>query len=385
MSIPVNKTLEDIRTEMFARINEVQEEYIQKGWLPALLNLNKGIIRGMIELWSWGLFQLYKFLMIVLGQAFPASATDLWLDLHCKQVGIERKSATKTIGTVWFLRVDTTGNVPIPSGRILKTLPDGAGKVYRFITMEDVVMTDGLSAVAVKVQAENTGAGANVTMGQISEIVTVIDGIDSVENRADWLESEGTDQESNESLFARYQLKWQEGAGYTKYAYQGWALSVAGAEEVAVLDQHPRGQGTVDVIVRGTAGVPTQQVLDKVATAIEAVRHQNDNVQVRGVTPHNILIEGTLQYKPGYIKEEILTAVDQQIRALFDYSAKDKINIPFSIGEDVTLDRLTATAMQVPGVKSTPWAQPLSDTGVSNDGLAFLETLNVDAVEASEG
>ncbi len=49
-----------------------------------------------------------------------------------------------------------------------------------------------------------------------------------------------------------------------------------------MLDQHPRGQGTVDVIVRGSAGVPTQTVVDAVAAVIEQHRHQNDDVAVGG-------------------------------------------------------------------------------------------------------
>ena len=53
MSIPiprVSKTLDDVRSELFARLEEVQEEYQAKGWLPSRLNLNKGVIRGMLEI-----------------------------------------------------------------------------------------------------------------------------------------------------------------------------------------------------------------------------------------------------------------------------------------------------------------------------------------------
>jgi uncharacterized phage protein gp47/JayE len=384
MSIPIDKTLEQIRTDMFARIAAVQAEYQASGWLPAALNLNKGIFRGLIELWCWAQFQLYTFLVQILGQAFPASASGTWLDLHCKQVGVIRKSATRAAGTVYFLRDDTSGNIPIPAGRIVKTLPDGNGDVYRYMTTEDVVLPDGSSEVAVPVQAEGAGAGYNATSGQISEITTVIDGVDGVENRSDWLESEGTDDETDAALFERYQLKWMEGAGYTKYAYKSWALSVSGVVEVSVLDQHPRGQGTVDVIVRGSAGVPTQQVLDEVEAILETESHMNDDVETRGVAPVTVDIEATLEYKPGYVAGDILASAEQKIQALFDPGQEESGVTPVSIGEDLELDRLTAAVMLVPGVKSTPWTLPASSVSVDGDELLVLGTLTLSATEASE-
>ncbi|MBF0590182.1 MAG: hypothetical protein HQL53_13760, partial [Magnetococcales bacterium] len=45
MSIPVEKSLEEVRTDLFNRISTVQQE----GWLPSELNLNRGPVRGLIE------------------------------------------------------------------------------------------------------------------------------------------------------------------------------------------------------------------------------------------------------------------------------------------------------------------------------------------------
>ena len=369
---------------MFTRIEEVQEEYKVKGWLPALLNLNKGIFRGAIELWSWGLYQLYAFMVTILVQAFPESATDAWLDLHCAQVGLERKSAVKAVGTVYFLRDDTSGNVNIAAGRIIKTPVDGAGNVYRYVTSEDVVFPDGASEVAVSVQAEDNGEGYNATAGQISEIVTYIDGVDGVENRSGWLTIEGADKETNDALRVRYELKWQEGAGYTKYAYKSWALGVTGVTEVKVLDQHPRGQGTVDVIVRGSAGVPTQTVVDAVDAVIEENRHQNDDVDVRGVGGVPVAIAGALEIKPDFIAEDVLAEAETKIRALFDPTVNVTGVTALEIGEDLELDRLVAAAMLAEGIKSTPFTLPAASVVIDSDELATLESLTLTWTEAEE-
>ena len=65
----LSKDIDDIRAGLFSRIEQVQDEYAAKGWLPARMNLNKGVVRGIIELFAWGLWQVYTFLSIIHQQA----------------------------------------------------------------------------------------------------------------------------------------------------------------------------------------------------------------------------------------------------------------------------------------------------------------------------
>ena len=264
----VSKSLDTIRQEMFDRLTAVQEEYVAKGWLPLRLNLNKGVVRGLLEMWCWGLWQLYQFLELVLRQAFPDQATGFWLDLHCKQVGVARRPATKVSGTVYFTRAAMAGNVPIPAGRVVRTRPDGAGRIYRYVTTVAAVLLDGAGEVAVPVLAEEYGAAANATVGQICEIVTVVPGVDAVENREGWITLEGSDQEGDDSLRERYALAWKVLNGCTKYAYEAWAREIVGVVQVKVRDQHPRGEGTLDVVIIGSAGAPSEALLAAVGANI---------------------------------------------------------------------------------------------------------------------
>jgi len=378
MSIPVNKTLEQIRADMFGRIETVQDEYVAKGWLPLRLNLNKGVIRGMIELWCWGLHQLYLFLAHVLTQAFPSTATGAWLDLWCRSVNVFRRDWTKAQGLVHFVRSGTSGtsgNVRIPAGRILRTPPDAAGQVYRFVTLEDVVLPAGQTEVAVPVEAEEYGAASNVTPGQIVEMVTPVQGVDGVGNRSGWLTSEGADREGDESLRARYSLAWLARNGLTKYAYQAWALEVSGVASVAVLDQHPRGQGTVDVVIMGTAGLPTQDLVDAVTTRIAEDQPQNDDVLVKGPTGVGVAIDAQLELVSGDALAIQAQAV-ARLQALFLAAAVAGVE-PLAVGEDLTRDRMVALLMAIPGVKRIAWTSPAADVDVPADGLAVLESLVV--------
>lgn len=374
MSIPINKSLDDIRTDMFARIDVVQEEYVAKGWLPAKLNLNKGVFRGLIELWCWGLYQLYLFLAVVLAMAFPLQSEDDWLDLHLEQVACTKKPATKTRGSVVFTRIEAGGNVPIPAGRIVRTLPDGLGKVYRFVTTEAAVLLSGALEVTVPAEAEEYGQAANVTAGQIAEIVTTIPGVDGVENRADWLTSEGADKETTEAAHERYRLAWMGNNGLTKYAYMSWALEIAGAIAVKVLDQHPRGQGTLDVVIKSTAGVPTQTLINAVTANIDGKEAINDDWLVKGPTPTNIDIVANLVLISGD-PAAILAEAESRLRALFEGPSQVAGVAPLQIGEDVTMDRLIATVMAVEGVKEIGWTSPAASVVIPEDGLAVLQSL----------
>lgn len=379
MSIPVNKTLEEIRTDLFNRISSVQAD----GYLPKFLNLNRGPIRGMIELWAWGLYQLYQLLALVLKQAFPSSATGSWLDMHCDQVGVKRLAATKAEGTVYFIREETSGNVSIPAGRIVKTRPDGEGIVYKFSTIENAVLQDGANEIAVSVESEEYGRKANVAPGMITEISTVIPGIDSVENRSDWLTKEGTDEENDDSLRERYVLAWLDVNGATKYAYESWARSVDGVIAVKILDQHPRGQGTVDVIIRGAAGIPSQTLIDSVNAVVQTNRPVNDDVIVKGPDPVNISIAGELELISGD-PEEIISEVQSRLEALFLIPPSIDGIEPFAIGTDVMRDRLTAIAMAVAGIKKVSWQLPVSDVQICDAELAVLAGVSLTYSWASE-
>lgn len=104
-------------------------------------------------------------------------------------------------------------------------------------------------------------------------------------NPADWLVSEGADEETDASLQRRYALQWQANNGCTKFAYMAWALSVPGVASVSILDRHPRGQGTVDIVVRGADVLPTEALLQKVREAVAPNVPINDDWLVKGPVP----------------------------------------------------------------------------------------------------
>ena len=382
MSMRLSKEIGEIRAGLFERIEAVQDDYASKGWLPARLNLNKGIARGIIELFAWGLWQLYNFLDVVHRQAIPLEATGAWLDTHAAQVDETRKPATKARGNVLFLRGDQSGNSRIPAGRIVRTKPDGKGDIFRYVTDELAVLPDGAAFVAVPVTAEDYGQGANAAVGQICELVTPVEGIAGVTNEAGWLLEEGADAESDASLRRRYVLAWQSQAGVTRAAYEAAALSVPGVVDVYVADQHPRGEGTVDVVVQGAAGLPTASLLAEVRTALDSAIVINHDLLVKAPEPVTVPVKAVLELFSGDA-DAVKAEAENWVRSMFSYG--DDPDIPrFSIGKDVVRDRLASGLVSIAGVKRVRWESPTEDVEIPAGGLAVLEALDLQTVWVAE-
>lgn len=384
VSTRVSKSIDQIRADLFARIEEVQDEYAAKGWLPGRLNLNKGVVRGLLELFCWGIWQLYRLLEVVLYQAFPRYATGDWQDVHSEQIGNDRKGSTKTTGGVDFLRnPSSTGNIRIPAGRIVRTKPDGLGNVYRYVTLADTVLPEGADAIAVPCIAEEYGALANAGPGQICELVTPVDGIIGVTNGADWITEEGASEETDTEMQRRYALSWEALGGVTSAKYKSVALGVKGVVDVAVADQHPRGEGTIDIIVKGSAGLPTDKLLKDVTAALDAEIVINHDRLVKGPTPRPVHMAYVLELLSG---DEAATklAAENYTRALF--SGNNPAVEGLGIGHDVIRDRQAAGIITLPGVKRIRWGGDLAggDIEIPFDGLAVLESLDVQSEWASE-
>ncbi len=383
----IERDIDDIRSSVFAQVENVQDEYQGKGWLPARLNLNKGVVRGLVEIFCWGLWQLYSLLHRLLKQAVPATSTAEWLNTHAASVNLSRRPATKAVGNVRFLRSPSSSlaaNVAIPQRRIVRTPPDGAGQVYRYSTLAPAVLPAGEEYIDVPCESEEYGAAANASAGQICEIVTPVEGIAGVTNTVDWLISEGANEETDEQLRERYALAWAANNGCTKHAYKSWALSVPGVTSVSILDRHPRGQGTVDIVVRGADVLPTEALLEKVRAAIAPNVPINDDWLVKGPIPVNCAIAGSLEYTEGD-PEIIRMQAENRIRALFAETSPIAEVKALSIGQDLTLDLLTHTVMAVPGVKRVEWTSPAETViQVPADGVARLESLVLSTTVANE-
>ena len=232
------------------------------------------------------------FLRAFLNNAFVTHASGAWLDLKATDYSKKRKKAQKAQGLVTVSRTDAEGDaVKIEKGHVFKTKKDINGEELRFFVLEATVLQQGAREVDVLVEAEMEGSRYNVPEGQITRSLTFLNGIDEITNGADWITREGSDTEDDDGLKTRTLRSWSElAARPIEDTFINAAESVPGVLFAQADCQHPRGQGTVDVIVTGTAGEATEGLLDEVREAVDKIAGPYDNILVKSsvVVPQDI-------------------------------------------------------------------------------------------------
>ncbi len=227
--------------------------------------------------------ELLELARTVLNGMFVAHASGAWLDLKMADYSKKRKKAQKARGLVTISRTENTDDeaIKIEKGHVFKTIKDINGEELRFFSLKTTILQRSSPAVDVLVEAEAEGSRYNVPPGQISRTLTYIGEV-VISNSADWITREGSDTEDDESARTRTLRSWSELAKRPiEDTFINTAESVPGVLFAQADCDHPRGQGTVDVIVTGTAGEATEGLLEEVREAVEAIAGPYDNILVK--------------------------------------------------------------------------------------------------------
>ncbi|MBP3812306.1 MAG: baseplate J/gp47 family protein [Acidaminococcaceae bacterium] len=346
-----------------------------------------GVFRTLVETACWCVSQLYSLMEKVVPMGFIEHATGRWLDLKVAEVGLVRRQAKRAKGMVIFSRTGNLGRaVKIPSGSIVKTEMQDNGQELRYFTTENVILPAGEASLNVSVQAEFEGAAYNVGEGYIRVLVTHIPGIDAITNVAEWIAEEGVDVESDEALRKRYKLRWHElSTGSTALAYQSWAYQVPGVMDVAIDDNHPRGPGTVDVIIASPAGSPTDALKREVKSYIDTRRPLCSDVVVMGPTLKPVDLDITLLLYPerGSLADT-RTEAEQILQKFFTMTDEETDVDAQKIGDDFVRARLIRHLMEIQDVFNVVLTSPSADITVAVHELASRGTLDLKIERATE-
>jgi uncharacterized phage protein gp47/JayE len=339
-------------------------------------NVNVGAgLRGILEAVASGIAGLYQLIRTASSALFVQTAEGTWLDLKVREVGVRRLAAKKARVRLTFGRsTPATQNILIPAGTLVRSRRDAHGRSLRFATDTDVTLVTGQSSAVVTATAEEAGTLGNVGPGAISLIVTTVSGIETVVNQdvgeLSYLVEEGADPESDRALRERAILKWDTlGVGGTRGAYQAWALSVPGVKAAMVLDEAPYGPGTVGLVILGTDGVPTPQLLSDVAAYVRPRQPLTAQLVVSGAAITPVSLSLTI-WRFAAADEAI---VDAAVRdALQTYSDG------LQLGEGLIRARLVAAVMAVDGVYNVTVEAPPADLPATP-----IEYLDIDAAVAT--
>lgn len=262
--------------------DSVVEELKQEGFV--ITNFHSGgIFHTMLMIVLRVRIEFVELLRTVLNSMFLAHANGMWLDIKASDFSKKRKQAQKTQGFVTISRTDSEGEaVRVAKGHVFKTEKDINGEELRFFAMENAVLQKGALSADILVEAELEGSRYNVPMGQITRSLLFLDGVEAITNGEHWITREGSDTETDESFRMRGLRSWAELAQRAIHdTYVNVCEEVNGVLYVTVDDQHPRGQGTVDVVVTSEAGAATEALLEAVRAACETIKAPDDDVLVK--------------------------------------------------------------------------------------------------------
>lgn len=307
-------------------MEEIKGKLGEEGFI--INNFNKGgIFYIIIRIFVLIYIDIKRLARSIINNLFIKHAEGDWLEIKVADVGKKRKEAIKTRGYVTLYRDDYQNALQITKGHMFKTLPDVNGKELKFYVLDTTVIGAGEKSGKVLVEAESPGTGYNVSTGKITVSMIHLDGVVSVSNEEGWLYEEGADIEDMEDLRTRAEDAWSELAERTtEEKLINVSKKVSGVLDVRVDAQHPRGQGTTDIIITSTSGEATQELLKKVENATAYLKGNYDDFLYKSSTIVNVDIKLTLYIAKDASTDGVQQTAEKTIEKFMQLSSREELN-----------------------------------------------------------
>lgn len=251
----------------------------------------------------------------------------------------------------------------------------------RFLNTEKVTVSAGSSS-NINVEAALAGTAGNIGNNSTLRLVTPVSGI-TVTNPgpgdgAAWYTLQtGADEESNATLQQRNATKWGTlSVEKTRTAYENLALSQEGVEKTKVVDDNPRGAGTVDVYV---AGNRTLVATDDITSAQEAFAERTfgtesawpptntpleSTVELKHPTTLELDVQGVVYYDPNFTTSDVKTNLKKILNAFVDSVPIGGFDYSPGPANVITLGDLTEVIEATRGIRSATLSQPTGNVSV---------------------
>ena len=181
--------------------------------------------------------EIRKTLEYIFLNSFAETAEGEYLDNICKEVGVFRRKATKSKGTVIIKGVP---------GTVVEVNTKVASDTYIYLTTQEKIIS-AAGSVEVPIESEKYGKIYNIPKGTITNFPVTIPGLNEVINNSETVD--GYDGETDDELRERYYFKVREPVTSGNiYHYKKWAFEVEGVGGVKVFPLW-NGNGTVKVVV----------------------------------------------------------------------------------------------------------------------------------------
>lgn len=319
--------------------------------------------------------ELLKLARVILNNMFIRHAEGKWLELKAAEFSKSRKAAIKTQGYITINRNNSDTALTITKAHIFKTKPDASGTELKYYAVADTLIPAGIKTGKVLVEAEKAGTQYNVSENQITVSMIYLEGIENITNDQDWIYLEGADEESYSSLRTRTLGSWEElSVNTTAGKLKSVVESLPGVMCAYVDDQHPRGQGTVDVIVIGMAGAASAELIQQAQQAIDTLR---DNYEDYLVKPGEIVyqdVDITLHLRAGTSTTDVADVAKTLISSAMRLSNRSDFNL--FLQDDIRY----VLKSNIPGYRKTVFTSPATDVELAQDKVIMLSNITVQVV-----
>lgn len=356
-------------------INEKKEEIFQELEANGFVITNKrigGVYITLVMITLKCYIELKSLARLILKNIFLDSAEGVWVELIASDFSKMRKLESKTEGHVKVSRQESGEAISITKGTVFKTAQDANGDELKYIATELTILSPSATSADIPVIAEYAGASYNVAQNQIIKCLVNLEGIDGITNIATWITKEGTDIEDLESLRRRTKLSWSELSTLPiADKYKNICEGVQGVFLADVDDQHPRGQGTIDVYITSAAGAASPNLIGLVETAVGTIKGPYDNVLVRST-------ETVIQD----VAVEIDIPLDESVKGVLE-TAKTAILELLAIESGKSLNRLGHTDIiyeirnKIPEARAVRVTKPSTDIELSKGKILVAGKIDI--------
>lgn len=352
-------------------MEQIRNELEKEGFI--INNFNKGgIFYLIIRIFVTIYVDLKKLAQTIVNNLFVKHADEDWLEIKAPDFGKKRKEAIKTQGYVTIYRSEYQNALQVTQGHMFKTLPDVRGKELKFYVLQDTVIDAGQDIGRVLVEAEESGTGYNIPSGKITVSMIHLDGVDHVSNENDWLYLEGADIEDVEAFRERISNSWSELSEITtEDKLKNVAKKVPGVLDVKIDAQHPRGQGTTDIIITGTGGTATDELLKRVEASTSYLKGNYDDFLYKSSEVISQDITLTLYIAKDTSTDGVKESAEYIIEDMMQLSKREELNSLYM--DDIRYALKTG----IQNYKRVEFSLPLEDMDLNKDKVIVLGNLSV--------
>jgi uncharacterized phage protein gp47/JayE len=308
------------------------------------------------------IYSLYVYGEWVRKQSFPQTATGSDLDCHAQMRGIARREALYATGYLRFgINTPVETDIAVPVGTVCMSI-SGA----EFETTAPGTIPAGKLSCDVPARAVIPGESGNAAAKTIILMTAAPVGVAVCNNPIAF--SGGTDTESDESLRARILASYSALPNGANAAF--YEKVVLDMEEVAAVRVLPkkRGLGTVDIIITGVDGLPSDTLLLHVLQRLNEMREICVDIDVQKPTPISVNVSLAINTMDNANFPDVESAVRTALQGYFDGTL---------LGQNITLAKLGNLIYSVPGVRNYSITSPTEDIQVGDTELAVLGNVTV--------